>query len=68
VDFVISIEGVWTFFYFSHSKTLKRSVGFVKYGLVATNRVQFDVEHSTNNYLRLIIGGNDNNRYPGFNG
>jgi hypothetical protein len=59
---------VWTYFYYSYSKPLKRAVGFVFYGPQNPNRVQFDVEHPNTNYLRLIVGGNDANRYPGFNG
>jgi hypothetical protein len=30
--------------------------------------VEFDVVHPSTEYLRFILGGRDENRYPGFNG
>ena len=33
------VEGLWTYLYYSHSKTLKRSVGFIKFGEATPLRV-----------------------------
>jgi hypothetical protein len=62
------IEGVWTYVYYSYSVTLKRAVAFIKYATDEAKRIQFDVTHPPTNYLRFILGGKDQDRYPGFNG
>jgi hypothetical protein len=62
------IEGVWTYIYYSHSTTVKRSVGFVKYGDTQPIRISMDVSHPIATTLKFILGGQNLNRYPAFNG
>lgn len=40
VDSPSDIEGLWTYLYYSHSKILRRTVGFIKFGEAAPVRVQ----------------------------
>lgn len=62
------IEGLWTFVYFSHSKNVKRSVGFIQYGPAATPvRIQSDVTHPDHGLLKFVLGGKQFS-YAGFNG
>lgn len=62
------IEGVWTFIYYSYSVNAGRAVAFVKYGDAKVERVQIEAKNPVTDYLRLVVGGDDNKRYPPFNG
>jgi hypothetical protein len=62
------IEGVWTYVYYSYSVDAKRAVGFVKYANQSPKRIEMGVQHPTTKYVKFILGGTDNKRYPGFNG
>jgi hypothetical protein len=51
------IEGVWSYLYYSHGKAAKRSVGFIKYGDAAPQRIQHDVQHPALQYLKFVLAG-----------
>ena len=52
-----SAEGVWTFVYFSYSKSAKKAVGYLKVGSLDINQVQIDANHKSIFYLHFIFGG-----------
>ncbi|CAD8140693.1 unnamed protein product [Paramecium octaurelia] len=62
------IEGLWTYVYYSYSDNKNRAVGFIKYGNQDFQSIKHDTTHATTKYVRFILGGNDDGRYPGFNG
>ena len=66
-NFPDDIEGVWTYLYYSHGRNQKRTVGFIKYGDAAQQRIQFDVTHPVSQYAKFYLAGK-NTGYPGFNG
>ncbi|CAD8058815.1 unnamed protein product [Paramecium sonneborni] len=69
VSYPDNIEGVWTFVYYSYNKELGKAIGFIRFGQDKFQQIQHtQVTHQDTKYLKLIIGGTDQKRYPGFNG
>lgn len=68
INFPADIEGLWTFVYYSYSEEKSRAVAHIKYGNENTQSVRIDVDHPDTKFVRFILGGNDEGRYPGFNG
>jgi hypothetical protein len=52
-----SIEGVWTFVYFSYSKNAKKAVGYLKIGGLDMTRVEIEANHKSVFYLQFMFGG-----------
>lgn len=67
VDFG-DVEGVWTYVYFSYSSTEQQAVSWVKYQREEAVSLSFKVKHEVPSYLRFILGGQEGDQYPGFNG
>lgn len=68
VNYPGDIEGLWTYVYYSHSRVVKRSVGFIQFGPAGTpQRIQHDVTHPTISYLKFVLAGAQFS-YPGVNG
>lgn len=60
---------MWAYIYYSYSEAKSRAVGFIKYGTDdAIKSIRHDVTHPDTKYVRFILGGTDNKRYPAFNG
>jgi hypothetical protein len=57
IGFPEDIEALWTYVYFSHSRTAKRTTAFIKYGDAAPQRVAWDLTHPEINYIQFILGG-----------
>jgi len=68
INYPADIEGLWTYFYYSYSVAEKKAVAFVKYGDGEPLSAEHSVTHNPTKYLRFLLGGKDQNRYPGFNG
>ena len=54
--------------YYSYSDDKNRAVGHIKFGNDDIQSIRHDVNHPETKYVRFILGGNDDGRYPGFNG
>jgi hypothetical protein len=46
----------------------KKAVAFAKFGDTEPKSVKMNVLNPKSDYLRFILGGKDDNRYPAFNG
>lgn len=68
INFPEDIEGVWTYVYYSYSADLNKAVAFIKYGEAAAQSAVHATTHPDTKFLRFVLGGNDEKRYPGFNG
>ena len=68
ISYPADIEGLWTFIYYSYSTKEKRAVGFINFGDDVYKKIVHNVVHPKITYLKLTIGGKDDDRYPGFNG
>lgn len=68
VNFPEDIEGLWTFVYYSYSADENKAVAFIKYGDGDIQSITHKTTHPAVKFLKFILGGNDNKRYPGFNG
>jgi hypothetical protein len=68
IEYPEDIEGVWTFIYYSYSDDVNEAVGIIKYGSAAPKAITHKVTHSSTKFVRFILGGTDEGRYPGFNG
>jgi len=68
IDYPADIEGVWTYIYYSYSDDKSRALGFIKYGNADFKSIRHDVTHPNTKFVRFVLGGNDEGRYPGFNG
>lgn len=54
--------------YYSYSFDDNEAVGLIKYGNKDVETITHKTVHARTKYIRFILGGNDNERYPGFNG
>jgi hypothetical protein len=66
INYPEDIEGLWAYVYYSHGRQAKRSVGFIKFGDAAPQRIQHDVTHPAFLFLRFVLGKDA--WYPAFNG
>ncbi|CAK56140.1 unnamed protein product (macronuclear) [Paramecium tetraurelia] len=62
------IEGLWTYVYYSYSVEENKAQGFIKFGEENFKQITHQTTQPLTKYLRFIVGGNDEKRYPGFNG
>ena len=67
-NYPTDIEGLWTFLYYSYSFDDGEAIGLIKYGNKDIETITHKTVHARTKYVRFILGGNDNDRYPGFNG
>lgn len=65
IGFPEDIEGVWTYLYFSHSRVVKKTVGFLKVTGQATQRIEWAFSHPIINNLAFYLAGK-NSQYPSF--
>jgi hypothetical protein len=54
------------YLYFSYSGLKNKAVGFLK--TTEIKSVELAFTHDFPQFLRFVLGGNDLNAYPGFNG
>lgn len=57
MGFPDTIDGVWTYIYFSHNRNLKRSVAHQKIGDQGVQRVQFDDSIPPIQFISFNVGG-----------
>ena len=61
------IKGPLTFLYYSYSFDDSETIGLITYGNKDIETITHKTVHTRTKYIRFIIGGNDNDRYLGFN-
>lgn len=68
INFPEDIEGLWTYIYYSYSEDKSKAVALIKYGGADIIGEKIEVNHPDTKYVKFVLGGNDEGRYPGFNG
>ena len=61
------IKGPLTFLYYSYSFDDSETIGLIKYRNKDVETITHKTVHVRTKYIRFILGGNDKDRYPGFN-